>query len=75
MEKSKYSPFPMTLFPLLGFKRQELIPIFPMISRTFDLEILIMEEEQFESSLAIVMDRLTVFQLSKANQELKWVAN
>ena len=66
----------MTLFPLLGFKRQELIPIFPMILRTFDLEIVIMEEEQFESSLlAIVMDRLTVFQFSKANQELKWVAN
>ena len=65
----------MTLFPLLGFKRQELIPIFPMISRTFDLEIVIMEEEQFESSLAIVMDRVTVFQFSKANQELKWVAN
>ena len=67
----------MTLFPLLGFKRQELIPIFPMISRTFDLEIVIMEEEQLSESslLAIVMDRLTVFQFSKANQELKWVAN
>ena len=65
----------MTLFPLLGFIRQELIPIFPMISRTFDLEIVIMEEKQFESSLAIVMDRVTVFQFSKANQELQWVAN
>ena len=75
MEKSKYKPFPMTLFPLLGFKRQELIPIFPMISRTFDLEIVIMEEEQFESSLALAMDRVTVFKFSKANQELKWVAN
>ena len=42
---------------------------------TFDLEIVIMEEERFESSLAIVMDRVTVFQFSNDNKELKWVAN